>query len=287
MRNLGITNRSKTRGVVSLSMCVFGAAMLIFSAAFSVQGASDLLLMPSVKSNRAPYSNLMDVEKAGQRLVAVGERGHILYSDDDGNSWDQAEVPVSINLTAVCFPANDKGWAVGHDGVVLYTEDGGNTWIKQLDGAKINELMHVQIKRMLKAKTDSLNDEEAVLSRQEREGLEIEVENLEFFLSDAEVALEEGPSRPLMDVWFKNEREGIIIGAFGMILVTSDGGGTWQPILDVIDNAEGFHYYGIIRSGDDLFIVGEVGGLYRSADFGRSWQRLESPYEGSFFRHHR
>ena len=35
-------------------------------------------------------STLLDVASAGQRLVAVGERGHVLLSDDQGKTWRQA-----------------------------------------------------------------------------------------------------------------------------------------------------------------------------------------------------
>ena len=259
------------------------SALVLLFTAFSVHGANDLLEIPAEKSDRASYSLLMDVVKVDNRLVAVGERGHILYSDEACAGWIQAEVPVSVNLTAVCFPTYEKGWAVGHDGVVLHTEDGGKTWAKQLDGTKINELVYRQIEQIIQAKTDLLENEESEFTEEQREGLETEVEDLGYFLSDAELAVKEGPTRPLMDVWFKNDREGIIIGSFGMILGTKDGGKTWEPLLDRIKNIDGYHYYGITRSGDDLFIAGEAGGLYRSEDFGQNWQRLESPYEGSYF----
>ena len=65
---------------------------------------------------------------AGQRLVAAGARGHIVYSDDRGASWQQAKVPVSADLTALHFVDARQGWAVGHEGVVLHTADGGASW---------------------------------------------------------------------------------------------------------------------------------------------------------------
>ena len=54
-------------------------------------------------------------------LVAVGQRGHVVYSTDSGASWKQASVPVSSDLTAVFFVDDKQGWAVGHDGVILHT----------------------------------------------------------------------------------------------------------------------------------------------------------------------
>ena len=58
----------------------------------------------------------------------VGERGHILISDDDGASWTQAKVPTRVLLTAVHMHDERTGWAVGHDAVILRTGDGGETW---------------------------------------------------------------------------------------------------------------------------------------------------------------
>ena len=109
------------------------------------------------------------------------------------------------------------------------------------------------------------------------------MEDWSFYLNDLEMASREGPIWPLMDVWFKNDREGFVLGSFGMILGTTDGGKTWKSLLESIDNMDGFHFYAITRSGDDLFIAGESGMLFRSEDYGRSWHRLESPYEGSYF----
>ena len=128
-----------------------------------------------------------------------------------------------------------------------------------------------------------LENNEAGLSEEQKEALTLDLENMDFFLSDLEEAAKEGPTRPLMDLWFKNEQEGIVICSFGTILGTTDGGKTWGSLMDRIENPNGYHYYGITRSGNDLFIAGEAGILFRSEDFGKTWKKLESPYEGSFF----
>jgi photosystem II stability/assembly factor-like uncharacterized protein len=262
------------------SFIVAIAALLFFSGAASANNFNDLLLFPAVKSKLSSASALMDVVNTGKRLVAVGERGHILVSDDSGNSWTQVAVPTSVTLTAVFFPTPEKGWAVGHDGIVLHSADGGLSWTKQLDGSQINIVLQTQIEQMVHIKKTELD---RASSQNERDRLEIELENLQFFASDAQMAVNEGPTRPFMDLWFKNDQEGIVVGSFGMILSTSDGGETWQPILDRIDNFDAYHYYAITPAGDALFIVGERGMLFRSWDEGQSWETLESPYEGSYF----
>ncbi|HSW12408.1 MAG TPA: YCF48-related protein [Solimonas sp.] len=78
----------------------------------------------------ASRSLLLDVVNTGERLVAVGDRGHILVSNN-GKDWAQVVVPVRSALTAVTFTDPKNGWAVGHDAVILHTQDGGKTWALQ------------------------------------------------------------------------------------------------------------------------------------------------------------
>ena len=73
----------------------------------------------SNESAKASQSLLLDATHAGKRLVVVGDRGHILFSDDQGRTWTQARVPTRQLLTAVFFLDDKRGWAVGHDALVV------------------------------------------------------------------------------------------------------------------------------------------------------------------------
>ncbi len=73
---------------------------------------------------------LLDVARAGSRLVAVGERGHVLLSDDQGASWRQAKtVPTRVTLNAVQAVDAKTLWAAGHGATILRSDDGGDTWV--------------------------------------------------------------------------------------------------------------------------------------------------------------
>jgi photosystem II stability/assembly factor-like uncharacterized protein len=91
----------------------------------------DAANLPAEIEPLAATSLLLDLGLAGKRLVAVGERGHVLLSDDQGATWRQARsVPTRDMLTAVYFVDADYGWAVGHDETILNTTDGGETWVR-------------------------------------------------------------------------------------------------------------------------------------------------------------
>ncbi len=85
----------------------------------------------------AAKSLLLDVARAGSQLVAVGDRGHILLSADEGGTWRQVMAPTRAMLTGVSFGDATHGWAVGHDGTILATADGGQTWQLQDSGADL------------------------------------------------------------------------------------------------------------------------------------------------------
>lgn len=98
---------------------------------------------PSEPAPLAAKSLLLRVVNTGKHLVAVGERGNLVVSND-GEHWAQVQVPVRSMLTSVWFADDQHGWAVGHDAVILATSDGGRTWaIQHFDGDKHQPLLDV------------------------------------------------------------------------------------------------------------------------------------------------
>lgn len=215
----------------------------------------DVLDTPARKSPLAARSLLNGLARAGQRVVAVGQRGHVLFSDDAGRNWQQAEVPVSSDLAAVQFPTPEQGWAVGHDGVVLHSADAGKTWQRRLDGRGLGDVLVAHYAR-------SGDDK---------------------WLAEAKRFAAQGAENPFLDLWFDDDKSGTIVGAFGLVLRTADGGKTWEPLLHAADNPKSLHLYAVRRIGGELFVAGEQGlMLKRQRDDGRlAVQTL--PYQGTLF----
>ncbi len=249
-------------------------------ASTTVHAVEDVLVTPSVKTDSAPNALLLDVAKAGKRLVAVGTRGHIIYSDDGAQGWTQADVPVSVLLTGVSFADEKNGWAVGHSGVILKTSDGGQTWAKQFDGNAANKQIITQAENKL-AELEGMME---TASEDELEDLEYEVEEAAFALDDAKLDAEVGASKPFLDILFTSSKEGFVVGAYGFLFKTIDGGESWLNFGARMDNPDRFHLNAITQtSNGSLFLVGEAGVIFRSTDGGDSWDTLDSPYSGSLF----
>lgn len=240
----------------------------------------DVLNTPSLKTELAPQKLLLDIAKAGDRLVSVGYRGHIIHSDDAGKTWQQAQVPVSVLLNAVSFVDDTHGWAVGHSGVILHTSDGGKTWVTQFDGNAANKMIITQAEQRVEVMTQKLDQ----AAEEELEDLEYALEDAHYALEDARLDAEVGASKPFLDVLFSSRKEGFAVGAYGYFFKTKNGGESWENYGTRIQNPDRFHLNAInIVKGGALFIVGEAGIIFRSKDGGESWESVESPYGGSFF----
>ncbi len=213
----------------------------------------------SVLAPLAEKSLLLDIARAGNRLVAVGERGHVLLSDDGGALWRQVVVPTRSTLTAVHFADARTGIAVGHDAVVLRSTDAGETW----------ELVY------------SDAEEEAPL--------------LDVYLFDAQRGMAVGAYGYFLttadggSTWLPspiNEEDDFHLNHIarapgGNLFIAAEAGFIYRA-----DNAEGpwetpespyeGSFFGAFCDRDDeLLVFGLRGNLYRSADAGDNWETIE------------
>ncbi|RJG27126.1 hypothetical protein D3872_01835 [Massilia cavernae] len=217
---------------------------------------------PAVSSKFAATAPLLAIARAGDRLVAVGLRGHIVYSDDEGKSWTQARVPVSSDLVAVTFPSPKNGWATGHEGVVLHSGDGGATWVKQLDGRQAAAL----VARYYAGSTSSAAD--ADFARAARQ---------------ATAVVAEGNTQALLDIRFDNENSGFAVGTFNRIFHTDDGGKTWEPWMHRTDNPRELHFYSISSDSRNTYLTGERGMVWRLDAALKRFVAIPTPYTGTLF----
>lgn len=290
-----------------ISSMSFKRFFCLMTCAFMASVSTAIADVPtsSMKMPKASKSMLLDIDTVGSKIVVVGERGHILVSEDQGLSWIQADVPVVQMLNAVDFVSEDMGWAVGHDGNIVHSQDGGETWILQRDGLKAQSQSNITALSIAKQKIKDLEQriEEASLSvtetdaeiepiANEHSGAEAEQPlTLEEQLDEANWELQTAQERldspviasPLMDVWFADVNNGWAVGAFGMLLQTTDAGKTWIERNKDINNTEGYHLNAVIGAAGTIFIAGEAGFLIYSQDNGITWSQADLGYEGTIF----
>lgn len=246
-------------------LALVAAGLSLAASAPATTAWRDVLDTPALRSPLAARGLLNGLAQAGRRIVAVGQRGHVLLSDDGGQRWEQASVPASSDLVAVSFPDERNGWAVGHDGIVLASRDAGESWTRQLDGRSVGALVA------------------AYYERQDAATLGIDVQRAEALRDEARRLAAQGAENPFLDVWFENERKGFVVGAFGLILHTADGGASWQPWLHAVDNPKGLHLYAVRGIGADVFIVGEQGLALKLDRSANRFRAMELPYKGTLF----
>lgn len=228
----------------------------------------DRLERPSLQTPLAGTKTFTDGHAVNGESVLVGADG-VIVRVDSGNNVEQSQVPVDLLLTGVDFVDNNVGWAVGHDGAVLHTRDGGKSWQKQIDGRDVGRIIldwtETRIAELEAAIAENPNDED----------LATQLDDALFKQGDIEAGMEFGPSLPLLNVWFRDESTGIVVGAFGIALMTRDGGETWS-FLSGIKNPYSFHLNAVTGLPDGtLLVAGENGLLFRSFNDGDTWTSRE------------
>ncbi|MBP5943154.1 MULTISPECIES: WD40/YVTN/BNR-like repeat-containing protein [unclassified Pseudomonas] len=245
--------------LLATALSMLGFAMLS-APVIAAQAPADVVY--ATESAKAAKSLILDVVHAGARLVAVGDRGHILYSDDQGKTWTQAKVPSRQLLTAVYFVDDKHGWAVGHDAQILASEDGGLTWTKQFEDLKRESpLLDVWFKDAnsgfavgaygaLLETTDGGKNWEDVSDR---------LDNEDQFHLNAIAAVKDAGL--------------FIVGESGSMFRSADEGQTWEKLEGPYEGS----LFGVIGTAQPqtLLAYGLRGNLYRSSDFGSNWEQVE------------
>jgi photosystem II stability/assembly factor-like uncharacterized protein len=243
---------------------------LIFTGAFPYACRADESLTgvapldtPAVPVEMPSDVFFVAITRAGKRLVAVGEHGVIICSDDEGATWWQAQVPVTVTLTCVAFATPLLGWAAGHFGVILATMDGGKTWVEQLNGIQVNQLALAAARAIPPGDTTS-------------PAFALGLKRAEFFV-------QLGPDKPFLTLVALSSQKIMVFGAYRMAVVTNDGGKTWSDIsLQVYDRLS-HDLYCAARVGDDVYIAAETGLVFRSTDGGSSFPQVAQPGEATLF----
>lgn len=202
---------------------------------------------------------LLDLTQVGSRLLAVGERGFTMVSDDGGQSWKGVQTPVSRTLTGVAFRDDKVGVAVGHGGSVVRTEDAGNTWVHvNLDEAGPDSVLGVT----------HLGGDRFVLYG----AFGLYFESLDAGLTwRRATVLGEDFDRHISQV-IPVGNSLVLVAESGTLARSDDGGATWIALTSPYPGS----YFGALAPGDgSVLAFGMRGNIFRSTDLGATWQKVE------------
>lgn len=240
-----------------LSVC----SVLAFAAPLPLQ-AADAATITSIESPKAVTSLLLDIAHAGKRLVAVGDRGHILFSEDAGRNWVQARVPSRQLLTAVYFVDDKHGWAVGHDAQILASDDGGANW----------ELQHEDLEREAPLLDIWFRDTSTGYAVGAYGAL-LETSDGGKTWNDVSDRLDNEDGYHLNGITAVKDAGLFVVGEAGSMFRSADWGQTWEKVQGPYEGT----LFGALgtASANTLVAYGLRGNLFRSTDFGKSWQQIK------------
>ena len=245
--------------------CIFYGLALQTAIGQNLAAEEDMDVEYSEIQHLSADSMLLDVTRVGDRLVAVGERGHVVLSDD-GETWRQAEhVPTRSTLTSL-FRVGDRLWAGGHDAVIITSGDRGKSWSRQhFDPGRLQAIMDFHF--------SDENHGVAIGSY----GLVLATSDGGQTWADAKMVDEESDYHLNSMVRFSDGRR-MIAGEAGYSYRSYDDGETWEAMdLPYI----GSMWSAIAISDDCVIFLGLRGHAMESCDFGMSWQELETGTEAS------
>lgn len=242
------------RPLIAYLMCAIVAATIAYAfAPRDPQMPSDTQL----RTDRLQINDLLSLDK---RQLAVGERGTILLSDDQGLTWQEALVTPQrhVTLTGLVAVSSEQLLAVGHDGWILRSEDAGSSWQEvQFEAEQGEPLLGVwaadsnQVLAFGSFGKFYQSDDAGLTWR----ALPLEVD---------------GAHLNSMDGGADGRR--MLVGEQGLVLRTFDSGQHWQTLPSFYNGS----LFGVVRlSAQHWVSYGMRGHVFVSDNFGDSWEAVE------------
>jgi photosystem II stability/assembly factor-like uncharacterized protein len=226
---------------------------------------------PAVHAVNATQATMLASTRAGEPIVAVGDHGIVLLSDDGGKHHRQAKSnPLDVALNSVSFVDAKTGWAAGHWGAILHTQDGGETWTQQRGDVKQDRPLF------------------AIHFFDANHGVAVGLWSLVLVTADGgkswqtvEMPIPEGAKKADLNLLslFGDDKGRIFAAAEkGMVLRSDDQGKHWVYLPT---GYKGSFWTGLIAGDGSILAAGLRGSLYRSADDGRTWNRIDTHSKSS------
>lgn len=231
-------------------------------------------LAPAASSVEHQHFNALTFN--GERLLAAGALGEIVYTDDQGGQWKTAAVKQDRQalLISMAFADDQKtGMAVGHEGWILRTQDGGQTWSEVAFDAQNGEPL-MSVARLPSGQWIAVGAFGRALQSTDHGD------------SWQPWALpEEVQDKHLNRIAHSDDGQyWLIAGELGLLVESTDHGQTWQTVPPFYNGS----FYNAMALPDGGWIsYGMRGNVYRKAHAQAAWEQSAVNAPVSFFGHTR
>ncbi len=189
--------------------------------------------------------------------------GLILKTDNGGLAWEMAYNPPK-QLSGICFPSSNVGYAVGLSSQLFKTTDGGTNWLAANAGIDAD----LKSVCFLNRDTGFVCGSAGKVYRTINGG-------------ESWLLQTSGVSHNLNAILFTNDSTGFVIGLNRTLLSTTNGGKTWNKIIPT--GTKNFNAFNSICfvTPDTGIALGEKGVLCSTTDGGKTWTYSNLPYYGN------
>ncbi|MBT5709771.1 hypothetical protein HOI71_01920, partial [Candidatus Poribacteria bacterium] len=209
------------------------------------------------------------------RGLIVGESGIVLMTDDGGATWRRSRVGAQDTYFDMHVPATGRMWIVGDFGAAYTSDDGGETWERRANG-----LIRASLRAVWFADDDTgwVATWDGRIYRTADAGMNWSQQALPQSAAGAEVTR----------LRFADTRNGLAIGDRRAVLVTVDGGETWEHVTEGSNERHtttygqvrapgdeplhSFMLYDMAFAGQGIWLAGDMGAVLHSPDGGATWR---------------
>lgn len=251
--------------------------LALFAGLFAGLCAAETIQHPATQSPLASKVLLNDAVRLDKKYLAVGLYGIIIYSSD-GKLWHQAHSPTQNLLTKVFFVSNQEGWAGGHDSLILHTSDGGKNWDIQYEDPYPKDKLPKPILDILFVNNNT--------------GYALGAYGLLLTTTDGGAHWNKFDTGPLYNQLESLDMEPepnfnaailvgdkiLIVGELGTVILFDPNAESEQSRWEIINHPYHGTFFGVnALQSEELFIYGLRGNVYRSADLGLNWEKINTP----------
>ena len=248
-------------------VCVVSLTCLVASG--SAAAAAERVTAAMIRQNL--FATCFVNDKEGW---AVGDLGRIFHTTDGAKNWERQTIADARSFVSIACPDSQHLWAIGQAGGIVHSSDGGKTWQAQKSGTN-RQLLDVAFATTQRG--IAIGDFGLLLRTDDGGTTWTKIALPEDIKLPADVAEVVSPGDiVLYGTSFADPDHFWVVGEFGTILASADGGVTWRPQQSPVETT----LFGVSFTDQQRgWAVGLESTLLVTTDGGATWgqTKIETP----------